>query len=597
MRRAFCTSGIFFWFFAVFSTLSLAADIPVDEKGLPLWEIAEFKGFPVRILLDSPLELKALLEAAPIASFHREQLRPESINPFEMQWVFEPRITEDEAIALREAGIAFERIPDIEQEVRREIERVWAEQSLQGGNLFERGERGVYHTHAQLGQIMLDAQNDHPDICYRSSIGTSVQGRELWTLVVSDNVHSEEAEPEVRISSTMHGVEKIPMEMSIYLIEYLTDRYGEFGFEDVTYLVNNYEIHFLPLHNPDGHVVGARENANGVDLNRNFPVPDGSIGDDGTWFQEPETWQFKNWGFSQNFVISQNGHTGSLVVNYPWDYTYDLTPDDAAIILLSEEFSYYNEPMWNGGFYHGVTNGAQWYRVWGSLQDWSYEETGCIDVTIEFYDLHSPPPSLLDQLWDDNRESYMHWIKTARYGVNGIVTASNTGLPLAATVTVTGNAKPVYTDPSHGDYYKLLEDGNWDISFSADGYVTQTVSGVSTTWGTPTVLDVQLYPEITAVEPLPGLQTALLDSYPNPFNPGTTLRFTLAEPGLTVRLDIFDISGRRVRRLLDASLPAGEAAIFWDGRDDERQELSSGIYFARLTAGKEQFSAKLVLLK
>ncbi|MBC8365973.1 immune inhibitor A [bacterium] len=479
------------------ASTALSVEIPQDRNDLPMWEEAVFEGFPVRILLDSPGELRALLELVPIASFQRDQFTPQQKDPFTVQWVFEPRITQAEAQALEEAGVSFERISDLEQRVRREIELKWSEQAALGGEDFTRGERGVYHTHSQMGQILADAEADHPAIAVRGNIGSSVQGRELWTLKISDNVGVEESEPEIRISANMHGNEKIAMEMSIYLIEYLTNNYGQPGYEDVTNIVDNYEVHFLPLHNPDGHVANDRENANGVDLNRNFPVPDGSIGDDNTWTEEVETIHYKNWCFGQNFVIAQDGHSGAVVVNYPWDYTYELCPDNDAFILLSEEYSYYNSPMWNGSFYHGITNGAQWYVTEGSIQDWAYHETGSMHVILEFSDSYAPSASQLDGYWDDNRESFMHWMKAARYGVNGIVTASDTGNPLYATVTVVGNDKPVYTDPDFGDYYKLLDTGSYDISYSASGYITHTEYGVSTTWGTPTVRNVQLAPEAT----------------------------------------------------------------------------------------------------
>ena len=479
------------------ATTALSVEIPQDRNGLPMWEEAVFEGFPVRILLDSPDELRALLERVPIASFQRDQFNPQQVDPFTVQWIFEPRLTEAEAQALEEAGVNFERIPDLDQQVRRDIEKVWAEQAALGGELFARGERGVYHTHTQMGQILADTETDHSAIAVRGNIGSSVQGRELWTMKISNNVNSEDAEPEIRISANMHGNEKIAMEMSLYLIEYLTDNYGQPGYEDVTNIVDNYEIHFLPLHNPDGHVANDRENANGVDLNRNFPVPDGSIGDDNTYSEEVETMHYKNWCYGQNFVIGQDGHSGALVVNYPWDYTYDLCPDNDAFILLSEEYSFYNSPMWNGSFYHGITNGAQWYVTEGSIQDWAYHDTGSMHVIVEFSDSYAPPASQLDGYWDDNRESFMHWMKAARYGVNGIVTASDTGYPLYATVTVVGNDKPVYTDPDFGDYYKLLETGSYDISYSAAGYITHTEYGVSTTWGTPTLQNVQLNPEAT----------------------------------------------------------------------------------------------------
>lgn len=484
--------SVLFSLFLLISLPLLSADIPLNENGLPHWEEAVFVDFPVRIRLQDSGELRELLERVEIPGFHREQVRLIADTPFSSQIHFEPRITETVAHNLREAGIPFERIEDAEQLERRQMEEVWAKQASLGGDTFLRGDRGVYHTHAQAGAILQQAEADHPAIADFFNIGNSVQGRELWMIRISDNVMSEENEPEIRLSSTMHGNEPPGMEMLLYLVDYLTDNYG--SDPDVTYLVDNYELHIMPLHNPDGHAVGSRYNANGVDLNRNFPVPDGSIGEDGTYSEEIETILFKNYAFDHHFVISENGHSGALVVNYPWDHTYTLTPDNDAIILLSEEYSYYNSPMWNGDWWHGITNGADWYVVHGSLQDWSYEETGCIDVTIEYSDSFSPPASQLETYWNNNRESFMHWIKAARYGVNGTVTASDTGLPLEATVTVAGNAKSVSTDPDFGDYYKLLDNGSWDISYSAPGYITHTEYGVSTNWGTPTVINVQLNP-------------------------------------------------------------------------------------------------------
>lgn len=518
--------GVLYGTIMLGALLAQAADIPVDKNGLPLWEIRQYDDFPVRIQLAGRTELDALLAQVPIASFHREQIRlvfdsadgdGRQIAPGSQvapRVVFEPRVTEQEAAALRAAGYDFERIPDLEQQQRRAMEAAWAEQAAQAEEAAEPsdegedgssvqdeepskyGKRDTYHTHAQVGAVLAQTEADHPTLARDFVWGSSVLGRELWGIVISDNVTTEEAEPEVRLSSTMHGNEPPDMEMLLYLVAHLTDNYGQPGFEDVTYLVDNYEIHILPLHNPDGYVAGTRYNDNGIDLNRNFPVPDGTIGDDGTWTEEVETIAFKDYGLGHDFVISQNGHSGALVVNYPWDYTYELTPDDEAIVQLSLEYSTYNLPMYNGSFPQGIIRGALWYVTRGNLQDWSYAQTGCIDETIEISNTHYPPASVLPGLWEDNRESLMHWIKAARYGINGIVTAADSGLPLLAYVTVTGNAKPVHTDPDFGDYYKLLDTGTYELTFEAVGYVSQTISGVSTTWGTPTVLDV-------ALEPLP----------------------------------------------------------------------------------------------
>jgi hypothetical protein len=572
--------------------LASATDAPLDARGLPMWEAAVWSDFPVELHFDDAVGIDALLAAVPIASFHREQ-----VNVAGSTFILHTRVTETELRQLERAGYTPRRIADQEREQRNWIEARWAEQAARGGEALRIGERGVYHSYSQMANILLDAQTDHPAIAQRGSIGQSVQGRELWTLVISDNVGVEEAEPELRISANMHGNEKISMEMSIYLIEYLTDNYGQSGYEDVTYLVDNYEIHLLPLHNPDGHVVNSRSNANGVDLNRNFPVPDGAVGGDGTWNEEIETVAMKNWGFSQNFVISQDGHSGALVVNYPWDYTYALTPDDAAFIELAEEYSYYNSPMWNGDWYHGITNGAQWYVTEGSLQDWAYHETGSMHVIVEFSDSYAPSAGQLDGYWDDNRESFMHWMKAARYGVNGTVTQAGTGLPLDATVTVVGNSKVVSTDPDHGDYYKLLDNGSYTLRFEADGHVTQEISGVSTSWGTPTVLNVELVSEATGAPDLPAKAVRFVGAYPNPFNPTTTLRFSLPEAG-EAALVIHDARGRVLRTLTAGTmLAAGAHEFLWDGRDEGGVTLPSAVYLARLTVGEEVLAKKLLLLK
>jgi len=102
-----------------------------------------------------------------------------------------------------------------------------------------------------------------------------------------------------------------------------------------------------------------------------------------------------------------------------------------------------------------------------------------------------------------------------------------------------------------------------------------------------------VYHGVLAADNRPALQPAsfALSSYPNPFNPSTQLAFTLPERE-NVRLIIYDVTGREVAELADGSYPAGVHTVTFDG-----SALSSGIYFARLTAGRYDASRKIVLLK
>ncbi|MFA7330184.1 MAG: FlgD immunoglobulin-like domain containing protein [Candidatus Delongbacteria bacterium] len=83
---------------------------------------------------------------------------------------------------------------------------------------------------------------------------------------------------------------------------------------------------------------------------------------------------------------------------------------------------------------------------------------------------------------------------------------------------------------------------------------------------------------------------------PNPFNPETTLRFTLAQAG-PVRLEIFNLAGQRVRVLQNGELPAGAHSLRFDARDESGRELGSGLYFQRLSAGGQSRTQRMLLLR
>jgi hypothetical protein len=88
----------------------------------------------------------------------------------------------------------------------------------------------------------------------------------------------------------------------------------------------------------------------------------------------------------------------------------------------------------------------------------------------------------------------------------------------------------------------------------------------------------------------------LYNAAPNPFNPFTSIRFSLGHPS-RVRLLIFDVSGARVRSLADRAMPAGEYRLAWDGTNDGGRPVASGAYFYRLEADDVIEAKKLILLR
>jgi len=88
----------------------------------------------------------------------------------------------------------------------------------------------------------------------------------------------------------------------------------------------------------------------------------------------------------------------------------------------------------------------------------------------------------------------------------------------------------------------------------------------------------------------------LLGNTPNPFNPLTKINFFLPAAA-EVKLEVFDLAGRRVRVLFDGPLPAGSNQVAWDGRNEDGQDTPSGAYFYKVTGPQETLTAKMMLVR
>jgi hypothetical protein len=107
--------------------------------------------------------------------------------------------------------------------------------------------------------------------------------------------------------------------------------------------------------------------------------------------------------------------------------------------------------------------------------------------------------------------------------------------------------------------------------------------------------DIAYAPPVDETAPAPG-RLSLTGAYPNPFNPSTTIRFTVPVPEMA-SLRIYDVRGRLVRSLVDGPQPAGECSAVWDGVDSAGSPAASGVYFVRLESGGQAQTKKILLLK
>jgi carboxypeptidase D len=270
---------------------------------------------------------------------------------------------------------------------------------------------GGYHDYAGVTAELADYAAAYPDICRLYTLGQSVQGRELWAMLITDDPNIQEDEPEFKYISTMHGDEPLGTEMCLYFIDMLLTTYD--SNDRVAELVDNTAIWVVPLMNPDGLEADPcegdphpRYNHNGHDLNRTFPAyPDDftgnmfdgePLGDGG---RPVEVGHVMRWTADNSFVLSANFHMGALVVNYPYDddgkgHVDSPTPDDLLFVNVPRRYSVHNVPMWNSSYFDdGITNGAAWYSISGGMQDWNYRYASCNEVTIELSNNKNPPAS------------------------------------------------------------------------------------------------------------------------------------------------------------------------------------------------------------
>ena len=100
-----------------------------------------------------------------------------------------------------------------------------------------------------------------------------------------------------------------------------------------------------------------------------------------------------------------------------------------------------------------------------------------------------------------------------------------------------------------------------------------------------------------SVEAEAPMDFALLGNYPNPFNPSTTIEFSLKTTD-SVNLTIYNMAGQRIRELIpDTNVTPGIHSVLWDGHDDNGQPVSAGVYISRLKAGDRTAARSILLVK
>ncbi|XP_044128948.1 probable carboxypeptidase X1 isoform X1 [Bufo gargarizans] len=384
-----------------------------------------------------------------------------------------------------------------------------------------------HHNYNEMRKLMKKVNKDCPNITRVYSIGKSYLGLKMYVMEISDNPGQHElGEPEFRYVAGMHGNEVLGRELMLNLMEYMCQEYKKEN-PRIVRLIKETRIHLLPSMNPDGYEMAyklgselsgwgiGRWNYQGLDLNHNFadlntplwdaedneqvpehfpnhyiPIPEYYTMENAT--VAPETRAIIDWMQKIPFVLSANMHGGELVVSYPFDMARsywmakELTPtaDDAMFRWLATVYASSHRIMSddNRRICHydnfirvgNIINGANWHTVAGSMNDFSYLHTNCFEVTVELSCDKFPHETELPIEWENNKESLLLYIEQVHRGIKGVVRDKDTNQGVPEAVIVVDGLNHDIRTAVDGDYWRLLNPGEYEVTAKAEGYHPST---------------------------------------------------------------------------------------------------------------------------
>jgi len=385
----------------------------------------------------------------------------------------------------------------------------------------------AYHDYAEMVAELNQAAFDHPDVFSLFSLGTSYEGRTIWAGKISDNVGTDEDEPEVLLTHHQHAREHLTVEMGLYTLHMLLDGYGVDS--RITEDVDGREIWMVFDANPDGGefdiatgtYASWRKNrqpnagsANvGTDLNRNWSYGWGCCGgSSGTTssttyrgpapFSAPETQALRDFvdsrvvGGVQQIKTNIDFHTFDELVLWPYSYTLtdvpaDMTQDDHdALAALGQAMAATN----------GYTpeQASDLYIFDGSINDWLYGVHRIFSYTFEMYPISTdqagfyPPDEVIPAETARNKEATLYLIEQSgcRYAVIGkqaqycdtppgapgalSATAGNAQVSLAWTAASGATAYRIHRGTTLGGPYTTIRSNLIGTSFTDTGLVNGT---------------------------------------------------------------------------------------------------------------------------
>jgi hypothetical protein len=365
-------------------------------------------------------------------------------------------------------------------------------------------------------QYYLDGNNEYSDFQHN-----------IWCLKISDNPEVEEDEPNLFIGGGIHARELISVEVALNLMNHIIENYD--SDPEIRDLVDNNQLWFMPLMNPDGHKLVFDEvnvshrksltdnNGNGipesyedgVDLNRNFGYVWGSNGtsDDPTnniyhgthaW-SEIETCYFRDLLTERKFVGGITYHSRGQYVLYPLGHIPGAFAKDHEIMHdLAVEMAEMTPRIDSAGHYDARQAVNFGYTCQGTMGDWGYAEERLFNFTVELADEFIPEE--VEEICQDNLDSGLLFLNRAKQSILTGHVRNIDGEPLEAIIQVSeidnqtgmSEIEPYKSHPMFGRFTRPLLPGNYELIVSCEDYVSKTFTDIEIFESEPTELEIVL---------------------------------------------------------------------------------------------------------
>jgi carboxypeptidase T len=461
-----------------------------------------------------------------------------------------------------------------------------------------------YHTFDEVALELDSIARHYPQITRLDTLGYStLESLPVFALKISDNVDADEDEPEILYVACHHAEEILGIEICMYMINDLVTNYMDDP--TITYWIDNREIWFVPLLNPEGHGVvmqgldttwrkNKRDNNNngtfdlnydGVDLNRNYKFywENGGSSDPSSEyyrgpapFSEKEIQGFSNFCMSHHFSFCITYHSARTgigeVVYYPWRVGTYTSPDFSFIRTIAAELSSLIINDQGTGHYMAMTG----IGVDGRARNWLYGVCNAFTYCVEVSTTTIQPGWMVDDICERNKVGAYYLLdRVEGHAITGCIYDSLTGKPLSAEVIIEDYYDPTLpermSDPEYGRYLRMDTGGVFNIEIRCEGYETKLLNDVIVSGGVPTVIDVYLNP----MEGSMPLQKKSDDFVVHPNPSRSIFTIEMPDPNDLRSLRIYDRTGRLVKTF---DLPPPQL-LTWAGDDDMNREVANGVYF------------------